>query len=387
MAKLDIPVRIPTTVGVMHDGRAVKSFHSKDCHFIFDKKTGEMMTWGETMKDDPDYAPFPFILDIEITTKCTGPAGRLCGFCYKSNNPHGMNMTFKQFKTIINKMPWLTQVALGADARGTSNPEMFLMMAYARKKGIIPNLTIADVSKEVARKLSKVAGAVAVSVYRHAGFDVAFDSVKRLIDAGQQQVNLHYMLSSKTLADAYVVLGAMKDDPRLKGVNAIVFLGLKQKGRGKKYGTVSTEDYRKLIEFCIANEIPFGFDSCSAPAFIESVKGHASFDLFKQLAEDCESTLFSSYINEKGDFYPCSFTEGEPGWETGISVLKCNDFVKDVWNHERTTEFRNSLISNVDGNSCRNCPVHVVCGIDKRVGSHVEQENRHTEGSNLLLLV
>lgn len=39
----------------------------------------------------------------------------------------------------------------------------------------------------VANKLAAVAGAVAVSVYHHAGFDVAFDSVARLAAASKQQ--------------------------------------------------------------------------------------------------------------------------------------------------------------------------------------------------------
>lgn len=368
MTKIDVTQLTKIGKGILSDSKKEKSFESEDCNFLFFKDTGQMITWGASVSDDPDYAPFPFILDIEITTKCKGPAGKLCGFCYKSNNPKGTNMTFKQFKNIIDKMPWLTQIALGADAQGKANPEMFMMMAYARKKGIIPNITIADVSEKIAGKLAKVSGAVAVSVYKHAGFDVAFDSVKRLIDAGQKQVNLHYMLSSKTLEGAYEVVEAMKTDPRLQGLNAIVFLGLKQKGRGVKYDTVSPDLYKELVEKCLADQIPFGFDSCSAPAFIESVKSHESYSLFKQMAEDCESTLFSSYINEKGDFYPCSFTEGELGWETGLSVLECKDFIEEIWNHERTTTFRKALIQNKDDNGCRNCPVHVVCGIDKRVG-------------------
>jgi hypothetical protein len=164
-----------------------KFFRSADYNMNFDKSTGFTQMWGTSEEDNPPSAPFPSILDIEITTKCNGPGGKLCGFCYKSNNPKGHNMTLSQFKNIIDKMPFLTQCALGADAQGTTNPDMFYMMQYARDKGIIPNLTIADVSEEVAGKLSSVAGAVAVSVYKHAGFDIAYDSVKRLTDAGMDR--------------------------------------------------------------------------------------------------------------------------------------------------------------------------------------------------------
>ncbi|AAX78691.1 hypothetical protein RB43ORF169c [Escherichia phage RB43] len=301
---------------------------SKWYNYDFNVKTGQFARWGTTFDNDPTYAPFPEILDIEVTTKCNGPAGKLCGFCYKSNNPNGYNMDLASFKSIIDKMPWLTQCALGADAQGQTNPDMFDMMAYARSKGIVPNLTIADVSKDVAARLAAVAGAVAVSVYKHAGFDVAFDSVANLAEAGQQQINLHFMVSSKTYDDAFTVVDAVRNDPRLKQVNAIVFLGLKQKGRGKNWDTVTREQYKKLVEYCLDSGVGFGFDSCSAPAFVEAMEGHPNFEQYKQYAEDCEATMFSSYINEKGEFFPCSFTERwvEGGWGEGLNVLEADDF-------------------------------------------------------------
>lgn len=360
---------IKTPVGLLLEAKGKKIYRSEEVNFNFDMKTGHMMTWGKTPADDPIYSHFPFILDIEITTKCNGPAGKLCGFCYKSNNPNGFNMDLDTFKSIIDKMPWLTQCALGADAQGQTNPDMFDMMAYARSKGIVPNLTIADVSKDVAARLAAVAGAVAVSVYKHAGFDVAFNSVANLAEAGQQQINLHFMVSSKTYDDAFNVVDAVKNDPRLKQVNAIVFLGLKQKGRGKNWDTVTREQYKKLVEYCLDSGVGFGFDSCSAPAFVEAMEGHPNFEQYKQYAEDCEATMFSSYINEKGEFFPCSFTERwvEGGWEEGLDVLEANDFIKDIWEHPKTKQFRNELIGNKDHNGCRNCPAYAVCGKDMRV--------------------
>lgn len=70
--------------------------------------------------------------------------GMLVHNCYKSNNPDGHNMSLDEFKNVIDKMPWLTQCAIGADAHGTTNPDLFKMMQYARSKGIVPNLTLAD---------------------------------------------------------------------------------------------------------------------------------------------------------------------------------------------------------------------------------------------------
>lgn len=352
----------------LHQKGSVRRFTSPNYNYAFDLETGEFARWGKTFEHDPAFAPFPEILDIEITTSCNGPANRLCNFCYKSNNPNGHNMTFEEFKNIIDKMPFLTQCALGADAQGVTNPDMFRMMHYAKNKGITPNLTIADVSPEVAKELSKVAGAVAVSVYKHAGFDVAFNSVKNLSDAGQKQINLHFMVSTRTYSDAFKVVDSVLEDDRLKDINAIVFLGLKQKGRGERHETVTPEEYKTLVDYCLEKGVSFGFDSCSAPSFLDAVKDNPSFEDYKTLTEDCESTLFSAYINERGVFYPCSFTEGEGSWKTGISVLESDKF-SEVWFNEKTNKFRRELLGNKDSNGCRNCPVHIVCGKDFRTDS------------------
>lgn len=190
---------------------------------------------------------------------------------------------------------------------------------------------------------------------------------QRIYNKYGMAINFHYMISEKTIDRAYDVIKAMQTDPRLVGnINAIVFLSLKQKGRGTKYDYVTQEQYKALVDHCLANEVPFGFDSCSAAQFLESVEGTPNYTKFLELSEPCESTLFSSYVSETGVFFPCSFTEGwvEGGWskENGINVLEAEDFIRDVWNHPRTVEFRHALIGNTDERGCRNCPAYEVCG-------------------------
>lgn len=343
----------------------VKILRSPGYNYNFDMKTGVFMRWGTGFSSDPVSAPFPEILDIEVTEVCAGPSGRPCSFCYKSNVGHrGRVMSFDTFKSIIDKMSFLTQIAFGADAQATSNPDLFRMMEYSRKKRIIPNITVADISDETAKVLAGLCGAISVSIYKHAGFDVGFDTIERLTKYGANQINIHYMVSEETVEDTYPLLDAIKTDPRLRNVNAVVFLGLKQKGRGKRMSPVARPIYKKLIEYCMENGITYGFDSCSAPAFISSIVGHENEATYRTLVEDCESTLFSSYIDVAGMFYPCSFTEGEGTWNQGIDVVAAESFIDDVWNHPRTVGFRNRLIENKDDNGCRNCPVN---GVDMRL--------------------
>jgi len=340
---------------IIEENDTLKVLKSPELNYIFSKKTGFSAVWGASEKDDPDYSPFgPFIVDMEITTICKGPGGHLCPFCYKANTPNGQYMSFDLFKQTFDKLPdTVQQIAFGVDAECESNPYVWEIMSYCRNKGVIPNVTVADISDDTADMLASLCGAVAVSRYTNKNF--CYDSVKKLVDRGMKQTNIHQMISQETLHQVWETLDdIIHCEPRLKGLNAIVFLSLKQKGRGTGYTPLSSGEFATIVNFCIRNNISFGFDSCSAPKFLESVKGHEQEEQFKVVAEPCESTRFSAYIDVSGNFIPCSFMPGVNGWDRGLSVPECNDFVRDIWNHERTTLFRDKCVSCMhDSKACQ----------------------------------
>lgn len=342
-----------------------KMVFSQNYNYVFDKKTGYFARWGKTKDDDPEFAPTNEILDLEITTKCSGvtcPDGveRVCPFCYKANLPTNTeNMSFETFKIIfdkVNKTNMLTQIAFGADSHATSNPDLWKMMEYCRKNGVIPNITVAEISDETADKLVKYCGAVAVSVYSNRS--IAYDSVKRLTDRGMKQVNIHRLVEKNSFKETMELIDEVKTDERLAGLNAVVFLSLKQKGRGIHFERVDDNQFEQIIRKAVDNKIGFGFDSCTATKFYDVAVKMGLIDKVKDMIEPCESSLFSAYINVKGEFYPCSFAEGQGSWKTGLSVVDCDDFIKDIWNHKRTIAFRKGLICNRASNGCRQCPFY-----------------------------
>ncbi len=343
------------------DGKDAKIVRSKKYNYNFDKRTGFFARWGKTLNDDPQFAPAgPEILDIEITT---GFCPDACKFCYKGNTPApGHNMTFAEFKTILDKMPkTLTQIAFGITGP-ESNPDFIRMMEYAREVGVIPNFTLSGtgLTDEFAEKSSKLIGAVAVSAYQK-DKNVCYNAVKKYVDLGITQTNIHLMVSQETLSFVYEVLNDRMTDPRLQDMNAIVFLGVKPKGRAASgYHTLSLKQYQELIAFCFDNDLAIGFDSCSAPKFEAAVKADESLspERKKQLiqcSESCESSAFSSYINVLGEYWNCSFCEDEPGWEP-VNVLEAKDFLKDVWYSEPIKKFRERLLASEIDN-CRRCIV------------------------------
>jgi len=343
----------------IYDGKYHKIVVGPDYNYYFSKRDGEFRRWGATYEDDPMYSPIgPEILDLEISINgCSGN----CKFCYKNNtNEPATNMSFDTFKKIIDSLPKvLTQIAFGITGV-QANPDFIKMMEYCREIGIVPNFTLSgiDLTDELAVKTSKLVGALAVSAYQ-TDKNICYDTVKKFVDLGIEQTNIHLLVSEESLDFVYEVLNDRMTDPRLTNMGAIVFLGVKPKGRAKDgYHSLSTAKYKELIEYCFGNNLSVGFDSCSAPKFEAVVRSMDSTKEEKEkligCSESCESSLLSAYINYKGEYWHCSFSENEPGIEC-INCLNYDNFL-DAWYSDEIVRFRNKSIASVkDG--CRYCQV------------------------------
>lgn len=369
------------------EDRAMKMISSMGYNFIFNKVNGFMMRWGKTEEDNPDFSPFgPEILDIEISSSvpmeekplydCTrlvedGGCKGECPMCYKSNGKYPTyNMTLDEFKVVFHKMANtmmvngeevnaspLTQIAFGIMNLDT-NPDFFAMAEYSREHGVIPNFTmhgLDNIDEQLARRIVLLFGACAVSVYNK---EKSYNVIKSLTKAAKVynpnfKVNIHAILSQETLKRVYSIIDDSKKDKRLEDLNAIVILSLKQKGNGEKFNRVNDKDFDDLVKYIFDSKVSIGFDSCTCNKFIESAKKVRNIDDIIDSCEPCESGMFSSYVNCKGEYFPCSFCErSTEKWMEGMNVLKCESFIKDIWSSENVKEWRNKLVA------CnRSCPI------------------------------
>ena len=329
-------------------------------NYRFNTENGAFARWGNTQEEDPKYSPVgPEIADIEISTICHGPFDAPCKFCYKSNTYKGENMSLETFKNIFSKIRGnLTQIAFGI-GDVDSNPDMMDIFQYCRDNGVVPNVTVnGEIDWFWSRQLASVCGAVAVS--RYGNGEKCYHAVRELLKAGLKQVNIHQLLCEETIGSCWKTvqdIGQARDAQVMLGrLKAVVFLTVKPKGRAKQsdFHPVSLDKLRDLVDLAEDRGVQIGFDSCTAPKLLCAVREHKNFSMFETCVEPCESTLFSVYINVKGEVYPCSFTEGEPGWEKGISVLECDDFLDEIWYHERVRKFRAGLLE-TEGLDVRNC--------------------------------
>jgi hypothetical protein len=345
--------------GIIVENDTIKSLVHPKYNYRFKKDDGFFIRWGATKEDDGDMTlGLPEICDMEISTICNGVTGiGPCKFCYKGNTGKGHNMTFETFKKVFHNLPpTITQIAFGiGDIDG--NPDMWNIFDYAKSNGVTPNVTIngGRMTPELFDRLASTCGAVAVSLYDK---DLTYNAIHELTNRGLKQVNIHFMISNETYDRAIELMNDRMTDPRLAKLNAIVFLSLKLKGRAiGHYSQLSQERFKELTDYALNNNIPMGFDSCSAPKFVKSIKGRENAEQLEMFAEPCESSVYSCYISSDAKYYPCSFSECVDGWEDGIDVSIENlDFLQDVWYSNKVKEFSNGVIN--CRKNCKACPIY-----------------------------
>lgn len=344
------------------DSDKFKIVSHPDLTMKFRKSDGLTVTEG---KNEDLFSPAGcYIADIEVTTICHGvpqPDGskKLCSVCYKKNSSVGTFMSIDTYRKVldnINQNNVLTQVALGVDAEAKTNPDLEEIFAYTRSKGIVPNLTVAALDDETANLIAKYCGAVAVSRYDNK--DICYDTIKKLTDLGMTQVNMHFCIHNDNFDSVMETLDDIRSDSRLEKLNAVVFLSLKQKGRGIGFQRLSDERFSVLYKRCIEEKIRHGFDSCTATRYMNESINYGNYEDVVEYSQSCESTRESLFCNVDGQFFPCSFVEKTKGWETGLDLTNPNiNFLDDVWYHPRTVEFRNKLLCTKDCNGNCSCPV------------------------------
>ena len=297
--------------------------------------------WGETLADDPEWSPYgPEIADIEISTgDCSGG----CPWCYKSNGDgFGQHMDLETFKSVMDALPsTITQVALGitdADA----NPYFIDILLECRIRGIVPNVTTSGfgLTPEVAQGIAWSCGAVAVSVYPH-NMGTAFDTVRRFVALGMDQVNIHLLFHDK---NEEFVRKILADAQTIKGLNAVVLLGLKPKGGAEGWLPLDQERFESIVD---SADVRLGFDSCTSPKFERWAAKRGVAEKVQFFTERCESSLFSIYINVHGKAFPCSFAEGHPD----VHPVE----VAGAWHSAEFHVFRERLLENN-----RECPLYNV---------------------------
>lgn len=346
----------------VYDGETFKYTVNDDESYrcFFSKETGLNIRCGKTIGEDPKYCGLGNeILDLEISQNgCVPvPESTNCRYCYKNNtNAPATNMSFETFKAIVDRFPKnLSQIAFGITGLQT-NPDLERMFQYCREIGIVPNVTTvgADMDEHMLNVLAKECGAIAVSCYAGAK-ELCYKTISDIYNKGNElgriiHVNMHIVVSKDNLPHVWDVLKDVSEN-KVYGLNAIVFLRIKPKGRASKMDCkIPLEIYDELVTYCLENKIRFGFDSCSATPVMKVLKQKGMENLCEN-CEKCESGLLSGYINVKGEYWNCSFAEGT-SFIKPINVLDYESVI-DWWNGPELQRVRN-----YPNPACNSCPIY-----------------------------
>lgn len=318
--------------------------HSRAYNFVGEPATGLTVRWGTDLETDPHRAPWPELVDISVSNRCT----KGCAFCYRDSRPDGELMSLEAYEYVLEQLTsplWGApfQVALGG-GEPLEHPQFLGILEATAVRGIVANFTTNGLHLDStwAKLLPGRAGAVALSVPRISELDPSRPRMLR--DAGVR-TNLHFILDRDSLPEAIEIARGLHDR-FLSDLSGIVFLTRKPKGRASPQGCLEFGDplLDRFLEL-VANprtRIPLGFDACAVPLLLQS--GCAD----PRTVDACECGFFSAYIDEKLDVKPCSFDMGD-AWTSNLFE---EDFAT-IW-EERWEPYRLAQSAQVCARECGN---------------------------------
>ncbi|MDR1541270.1 MAG: radical SAM protein [Clostridiales bacterium] len=293
-------------------------------NFYGNTDTGLTLRWGKTMEENPLRAPWPELADISISNHCT----KGCGFCYRGSGDNGSFMPLESYESVLDALTSpvygsVFQVALGG-GEPLEHPAFLDILKATAERGIAANFTTNGelVDRSLAAALDGLVGAAAISTNWMSGYDPRKAVV--LADSGIK-VNLHFVLSKESLQDAIGLLEG-KFNRLLEGVNGVVFLTYKPKGRALAQSCLSMNDsrFKEFISKISLNSCraKIGFDACFVPLLLRYTSVDADY------VDSCECGFFSIYIDELGNASPCSFAN-DGRYRFNLSAYSMNQ----IWNN------------------------------------------------------
>jgi hypothetical protein len=327
----------------------IKIITSPRYNYVYNKKNNSFSRWGDTQNIDLMFALSPEIVDLEISSK---------------HEQSISNMTFSTFKIIFDKIPkFLTQIVFHISDT-TTNPDLFKMMEYSRKYGIMTNCIYSgsDIIDDHISKMIKLCRSIVINLIDK---EKTFQLINKLILNKMKNIYINFILSKQSLDEAFKLIDEIKE--RKMPVKAIIFSQYKSKEMEvDKFEPVTSVDiYKKIIDYSRTKQVNILFDSCSCALWYKSIEKTDQENL-ANYGNQCESGIFNGFINYKGEFFPCSFIEGTNDWEEGLNILSAENFISDVWNHDRIKSWRINLYCTVQNccckfkRMCKKCPVYNV---------------------------
>ena len=319
--------------------------HFEGYNFVGIPETGVTFRWGNDFSENPYMAPWPELADISISNYCTNG----CSYCYRESSEEGKFISLEDYEIILKELTngkygSVFQIALGG-GEPLLHPDFKEIIRITREVyEIIPNYTTCGrfFNSENIEATRNYCGAVAISwdPYR----DLSIEELSEIGSCLKDKdilVNIHYVISEKTINDATLILNG-KYDKYLHDFNSVIFLTYKPTGRAENSESIKSSNNLKSFLDLIDNpvtSIKIGFDACFVPVLMKSTNINVDF------VDSCECGFFSVYIDENLNVTPCSFCNNS---EYSYNLKQFG--LENIW-QDKFSSYRNYI-----DNSCKlNC--------------------------------
>jgi hypothetical protein len=322
---------------------------SKNYNCILDKKTDYFLRCGKNIENIPLSGALEYV-DIELSTIYTNT--NKYEFLFKKDIEHPKYMKFNTFRKIIDILPKsLNHINFIVDPECKTNPDIWKILYYCNLKNISSSITVDNIDIEKSKKISNLCKSVSVNL--HLDKNICYNTIKRL-NKYNVKPNLNILVSKDT---HHMIIRTLYDyyrDERLKNINSIFFIGLKNDENWRFLKELENNEFKSIVNDMLDKKIPFGLDNYLSFYFISHIKNNLKH-YYNMSFVPCESLTFHAYIDINGYIFPCKYYVPKKQNFIGFSLFDKRGFDK-LWFHKNFNQIRNDFISN-NKNGIRYCPL------------------------------
>jgi len=321
----------------------IKSAYNYIWTILFTKEEGAGLA-DKLFLINPDLAPYPGRIELEVTTKCSLRCEK-CEHTYW--NEQEEDLSYEKFKHVIGQFPKLKAISLSGIGHGFHNPEYMKMLRYVKSKSIFTQFfdPFLLINEQRAREIVKIGidkiwmslDAATEDTYKkvQAGsdFDTVIRNAKKLIEIKKElrspypELAFHFIITEKNVHEMPMYIDLVEE---------------------------ITQGTQKLNIVQFTKLIPFKENMHLMPEIPKKIINdtrrkarkykHFRVDFFNVQGKPpiCECTAWTvPFITVDGSIYPCcTLTEGNlrPFFTNVFGNVFQTDF-KKVWESKEFKKF------------------------------------------------
>ncbi len=302
----------------------------------------------------------PVSIQIETTTRCN----LFCPHCISSEwDRRGMDMSIPDFKRIVNQFPCLIDINLQGIGEPLLNPNLFEMVRYCKKKGVMvyfttngtimrPSIAKDIVSSGVDSLAFSIDGATEKTFgesKRGAEFHKVIDNIKLLLYARGQKskpkVFFHFVATRKNIQE----LGKIIDLAAEVGVDGVDVETITFWG---KDGFLSSFSHISIISDP-EDEMQRCIDAARVKARARGLFFYCR-GISKRVVHQCRQVFRSCFISVDGFVLLCSDYPDPRDCGAAVGNLLEQPF-DAIWNNDAYRSVRKAWYDGVTPEFCRTC--------------------------------